>query len=81
MAAQNQATDRAHRIGQEKSVTVYRLIARDTLEESILKLQEEKRELSEDILAADFTSLAAMSQEELMDLISGEESQDLGSAT
>ncbi|MBQ8638177.1 MAG: DEAD/DEAH box helicase [Lachnospiraceae bacterium] len=81
VAAQNQATDRAHRIGQEKSVTVYRLIARDTLEESILKLQEEKRELSEDILAADFTSLAAMSQEELMDLISGEESQDLGSAT
>lgn len=70
MAAQNQATDRAHRLGQEKSVTVYRLIAKDTLEESILKLQEEKKQLSEDILSADFSSLASLSETELMGLIS-----------
>ncbi len=72
MAAQNQATDRAHRLGQEKAVTVYRLIAKDTLEESILKLQEQKKQLSEDILSADFTSLASLSKEELLNILSSE---------
>ncbi len=70
MAAQNQATDRAHRLGQEKAVTVYRLIAKDTLEESILKLQEQKKQLSEDILSADFTSLASLSKDELLNILS-----------
>ena len=72
VAAQNQATDRAHRLGQEREVTVYRLIAKETIEESILKLQEKKKELSEDVLSADFSSLAAMSREELMNLIQSE---------
>ena len=40
VAAQNQATDRAHRIGQDKQVSVFKLITRDTIEENILKLQE-----------------------------------------
>lgn len=39
VAAQNQATDRAYRIGQEKPVTVYKLILKDTIEENLLKLQ------------------------------------------
>ena len=43
VAAQNQATDRTHRIGQEKQVMVYKLITSDTIEENILKLQEAKR--------------------------------------
>jgi SNF2 family DNA or RNA helicase len=42
-AVEAQATDRAHRIGQERVVTSYKLIARDTVEEKILKLQERKR--------------------------------------
>ena len=50
MAAQNQATDRAYRIGQTKGVQVIRLIAADTVEERILHLQESKRELSDGIL-------------------------------
>ena len=41
-AAQNQATDRAHRIGQQQVVTVYKLIMKDTLEEKILEMQEKK---------------------------------------
>jgi SNF2 family DNA or RNA helicase len=46
-AAENQATDRAHRIGQDKSVFVYKLITEGTVEEKILELQDRKRELAE----------------------------------
>ncbi len=49
-AAQNQATDRAYRIGQTRGVQVIRLIAADTIEERILKLQEVKSQLSESVL-------------------------------
>ncbi len=49
LAAEDQATDRAHRIGQKKKVSVFRLIARDTIEEGVLKLQEQKRILEEQI--------------------------------
>ena len=48
--AEKQAIARAHRIGQEKPITVIRYIARDTIEEKILKLQEKKQTLSDDIL-------------------------------
>ena len=46
-AAQNQATDRAHRIGQTQDVNVYQIVAKDTIEERILKLQEKKTELAQ----------------------------------
>lgn len=46
-AAQNQATDRAHRIGQTQDVNVYQIVAKDTIEERILKLQEKKSELAQ----------------------------------
>ena len=52
-AAQNQATDRAYRIGQTRGVQVLRLIASGTIEERIAKLQEEKAALSDGILAGD----------------------------
>lgn len=42
-AIRNQATDRAHRLGQTKTVTVYKLIMKDSIEEKILKLQEAKK--------------------------------------
>ena len=45
-AVEDQATDRAHRIGQTKVVTSYKLIARDTVEEKILALQNRKRDLT-----------------------------------
>lgn len=68
VAAQNQATDRAHRIGQDKRVTVMKLIAKDTIEERILKLQEEKRDLADKIISTEGISLAALTKEELLGL-------------
>lgn len=49
-AVEDQATDRAHRIGQNRPVTVYRLVAADTIEEKIIKLHHTKRELAESLL-------------------------------
>ncbi|MCD7882482.1 MAG: DEAD/DEAH box helicase, partial [Lachnospiraceae bacterium] len=69
LAVQNQATDRAHRIGQEKIVTVYRLIAKGTIEEKILKLQENKQNLADQIISGEMSSLSNMTQEELLELL------------
>lgn len=71
IAAQNQATDRAHRIGQTKKVTVYKLIARHSVEEKILKLQETKRDLAEQVMNGELGQLGSMSKDELMDLLRG----------
>ncbi|MBQ6586138.1 MAG: SNF2 helicase associated domain-containing protein [Coriobacteriales bacterium] len=68
-AAQNQATDRAHRIGQENVVSVYKVIAKDSIEEHIIKLQEAKSELADRILEGSGTSLASLDREELLALL------------
>lgn len=73
VAAQNQATDRTHRIGQENNVTVIKLIARDTIEERILKLQEMKQDLADKVISAEGVSLSALTKEDLLGLF-GEES-------
>ena len=52
VAAQNQATDRTHRIGQERQVTVYQLIAKDTVEENMLTLQQSKEKLAREVISA-----------------------------
>lgn len=69
LAAQNQATDRAHRIGQTRQVTVYRIILKGTIEERILELQEAKKDLAEAILEGRSESLMSMSNEELLALL------------
>lgn len=70
LAVQNQATDRAHRIGQTRQVTVIRLIAADSIEEKIVELQEKKRDLADAIIGTDNTSLMSLSKEELLALLS-----------
>ena len=69
LAAQNQATDRAHRIGQTRQVTVYRLILKDTIEERIMELQDAKKDLAEAIIEGETSSLMSMSGEELLALL------------
>ena len=69
MAAQNQATDRAHRIGQKQVVTVYKLIMKDTLEEKILSLQERKARLSDDIISGGSIRGRLATKEEFMEIL------------
>jgi superfamily II DNA or RNA helicase len=67
-AVEDQASDRAHRIGQERPVTIYRLIMQDSIEERILALHRDKRDLASDLL--DGSEVAGrLSDEELLDLI------------
>ena len=65
-AVENQAADRVHRIGQKNPVTVYRLIAQDTVEERVLDLHKEKKAIAEDVL--DGASSSALTPDELMKL-------------
>ena len=51
VAAQDQATDRAHRIGQKRNVQVYKLAVKESIEEKILKLQQSKKELADAIIS------------------------------
>jgi len=68
ISAQNQATDRAHRIGQRNSVQVYKLIAKDTIEEKILKLQEDKSKLADSVISEGDGIISKMSPEEILAL-------------
>lgn len=67
-AAEDQASDRAHRIGQERPVTVVRLIAQGTIEEQVLALHEEKRELARGVLEGAETN-ARIDTKQLMALL------------
>ena len=71
VAVQNQATDRAHRIGQKNPVTVYKLIVQGTIEENILKLQEKKNELAEQLLGQEGFEGVKFTREEMMKLLEG----------
>ena len=69
VAAQNQATDRTHRIGQEKQVSVFKLIMKDTIEENIMRLQESKKDLAEQIITEGTLSLASLTREDLLEIL------------
>jgi len=68
VSAQNQATDRAYRIGQHNNVQVVKLIAKDTIEEKIMQLQSLKQDLSDSIIHNNEGIITSMSKEELMNL-------------
>jgi SNF2 family DNA or RNA helicase len=69
-AVEDQASDRAHRIGQERPVTIYRLIMKHTIEEKIISLHKDKRNLANDLLGGQDMS-GKMSESDLINLISG----------
>jgi superfamily II DNA or RNA helicase len=69
-AVEDQATDRAHRIGQMRPVTVYRLISEGTIEDKILGLHERKRELADDILTG-LEGAETLDLDKLMGLLAG----------
>ncbi|MEI8369920.1 MAG: DEAD/DEAH box helicase [Planctomycetia bacterium] len=69
-AVEAQAVDRAHRIGQTRKVFAYRLIARDTVEEKILALQDRKRDLAESIVRADENMISTLTPEDVELLLS-----------
>jgi len=70
-AVEEQAADRAHRIGQENPVLVHRLVAENTVEERILLLQQEKRKLAASVLdpGADGSSAGTLTREDLLGLL------------
>ena len=70
VAVQNQATDRAHRIGQKQVVSVYRLLIKGTIEENIIRLQDKKRDLANQIFSGEGFGQGSFSKEELLELLS-----------
>ncbi|MGL5542244.1 MAG: DEAD/DEAH box helicase [Fusobacteriaceae bacterium] len=69
---ENQAVDRAYRLGQDRTVFSYKLILKDSIEEKILKLQEVKSELLDNLISADNASVKALSEEDIKFILGGD---------
>ena len=70
-ATEAQAVDRAHRIGQDKTVMVYRLVAEGTIEEKVIELQQRKRDLFARVVDADGAMATPLSAEDIRGLLTG----------
>ena len=70
VSSENQATDRAYRIGQKNNVQVYKLITKDSIEEKIYELQQRKEQLTDNILNTETTFISKLSKEDIMKLFS-----------
>lgn len=68
ISAENQATDRAYRIGQKNNVQVYKLITKDSIEEKIYELQKRKEELTDNVLSTQMTFINKLSKDDVMNL-------------
>lgn len=69
VAAENQATDRAHRIGQHHNVMIYKLIAKNTIEERIVAMQQQKEKLADSILSGKEVANSVIDRETLMKIL------------
>jgi non-specific serine/threonine protein kinase len=69
-AVEQQATDRTHRIGQDKPVFIYKLIVRGSVEEKMLVLQERKRALADQLVANERGIVKSLTREDVADLFS-----------
>lgn len=69
VAAESQATDRAHRIGQTRTVTVFKLIVKDTIEQGILALQQRKRELADSVVGGEALGSASITRDDVLALL------------
>ena len=69
IAAENQATDRAHRIGQKNNVTIYKMIAQNTIEEKIIEMQQKKAALANSILSGNELANAVINKETLLNIL------------
>lgn len=69
IAAENQATDRAHRIGQKNNVTIYKMIAQNTIEEKIVEMQQKKAALANSILSGNELANAVINKETLLNIL------------
>ncbi len=69
-SAEAQAVDRAHRIGQQNKVFTYRLIAKDSIEEKIRQLQQQKKNLVDQIVSSDGAALKSLSEQDIENLFS-----------
>ena len=68
LSTENQATDRAYRIGQKNNVQVYKLITKNTIEEKIYELQQKKAELIDNMLSTKTSFINKLSKEDIMNL-------------
>ena len=71
VAAEQQAIDRAHRIGQENKVLAYKLITQKTIEEQIMELQEVKKELFDNIITTDGAATKSLTEDDINFILGG----------
>ncbi len=69
VAAETQAVDRTHRIGQDKTVFTYKLIARDTIEEKIVTLQERKKALFDKVISSDGAAIKSLTEQDVDEIL------------